>query len=72
MLAHAITNRTAGSMPGQPLRWVAKPMRNLGPDHAAPPKRHAITASLIIGALAGLIPALRAARLSPTQALWSV
>jgi len=31
-----------------------------------------IAASLIIGAVAGLIPALRAARLSPTQALWSV
>jgi putative ABC transport system permease protein len=31
-----------------------------------------IGASLIIGAIAGLIPALRAARLSPTQALWSV
>jgi putative ABC transport system permease protein len=31
-----------------------------------------IGASLIIGAGAGLIPALRAARLSPTQALWSV
>ncbi|MGO9907740.1 MAG: ABC transporter permease [Solirubrobacteraceae bacterium] len=31
-----------------------------------------IAASLIIGAIAGLIPALRAARLSPTQALWSV
>ena len=31
-----------------------------------------ITASLIIGAAAGLIPAVRAARLSPTQALWSV
>jgi putative ABC transport system permease protein len=31
-----------------------------------------IAASLIVGALAGLIPALRAARLSPTQALWSV
>jgi len=31
-----------------------------------------IAASLIIGALAGLIPALRAARLSPTQALWAV
>jgi putative ABC transport system permease protein len=30
-----------------------------------------IVASLIIGAVAGLIPALRAARLSPTQALWS-
>ncbi|MDQ2811098.1 MAG: ABC transporter permease [Actinomycetota bacterium] len=29
-------------------------------------------ASLIIGAVAGLIPALRAARLSPTQALWSI
>jgi putative ABC transport system permease protein len=31
-----------------------------------------IAAALIIGALAGLIPALRAARLSPTQALWSI
>jgi putative ABC transport system permease protein len=31
-----------------------------------------IAASVIIGGVAGLIPALRAARLSPTQALWSV
>ncbi len=31
-----------------------------------------ICASLLIGALAGLIPAVRAARLAPTQALWSV
>jgi putative ABC transport system permease protein len=31
-----------------------------------------IAASLLIGAIAGLVPALRAARLSPTQALWSV
>jgi putative ABC transport system permease protein len=31
-----------------------------------------IAASLLIGAVAGLIPALRAARLSPTEALWSV
>ncbi|HJS93283.1 MAG TPA: ABC transporter permease [Solirubrobacteraceae bacterium] len=31
-----------------------------------------IAASLLISALAGLIPALRAARLSPTQALWSL
>jgi putative ABC transport system permease protein len=31
-----------------------------------------IAASLIIGAFAGLIPALRAARLSPTEALWSL
>ncbi len=29
-------------------------------------------ASLIIGALAGLLPALRAARMSPTRALWSM
>jgi putative ABC transport system permease protein len=31
-----------------------------------------IAAALVIGAVAGLVPALRAARLSPTQALWSV
>ncbi|HEX4059400.1 MAG TPA: ABC transporter permease [Streptosporangiaceae bacterium] len=29
-------------------------------------------AALLIGALAGLLPALRAARLSPTQALWTL
>ena len=29
-------------------------------------------AALIIGAVAGLLPALRAARMSPTEALWSV
>jgi hypothetical protein len=31
-----------------------------------------IGAALLIGALAGLLPAIRAARLSPTQALWSI
>jgi putative ABC transport system permease protein len=31
-----------------------------------------LTAAVIIGALAGLLPAIRAARLSPTQALWSI
>jgi putative ABC transport system permease protein len=31
-----------------------------------------LAASVLIGAGAGLIPALRAARMSPTQALWSV
>jgi putative ABC transport system permease protein len=31
-----------------------------------------ITAALLVGAVAGLLPALRAARMSPTQALWSV
>jgi putative ABC transport system permease protein len=31
-----------------------------------------LAAALIIGAAAGLLPAIRAARLSPTQALWSI
>ncbi len=31
-----------------------------------------LAAALLIGALAGLLPALRAARLSPTEALWTI
>ena len=31
-----------------------------------------IASAILIGAVAGLWPALRAARLSPTQALWSM
>src|SRR6266702_4208717 len=31
-----------------------------------------IAAAVLIGALAGLLPAIRAARLSPTQALWTI
>jgi putative ABC transport system permease protein len=31
-----------------------------------------LVAALVIGAVAGLLPAIRAARLSPTQALWSL
>ena len=31
-----------------------------------------LAAAVLIGALAGLLPAIRAARLSPTQALWSI
>ena len=31
-----------------------------------------LAAAIIIGAIAGLLPAIRAARLSPTQALWSI
>jgi putative ABC transport system permease protein len=31
-----------------------------------------LAAALLIGAIAGLLPALRAARLSPTQALWTL
>jgi putative ABC transport system permease protein len=31
-----------------------------------------LAAALLIGALAGLLPAVRAARLSPTEAPWTV
>jgi putative ABC transport system permease protein len=31
-----------------------------------------LAAALAIGAIAGLLPAIRAARLSPTQALWTL
>jgi putative ABC transport system permease protein len=31
-----------------------------------------LASAIVIGALAGLLPAIRAARLSPTEALWSV
>jgi putative ABC transport system permease protein len=31
-----------------------------------------LAAAIVIGALAGLLPAIRAARLSPTEALWSI
>ncbi len=31
-----------------------------------------LAAAVIIGALAGLLPAIRAARLSPAEALWSI
>jgi putative ABC transport system permease protein len=31
-----------------------------------------LAAALLIGAAAGLLPAIRAARLSPTQALWAL
>lgn len=31
-----------------------------------------LTAALVIGAVAGLLPAVRAARMSPTEALWAV
>jgi putative ABC transport system permease protein len=31
-----------------------------------------LAAAIVIGAIAGLLPAIRAARLSPTQALWTI
>lgn len=48
--------------------------RHMGWATVIPPQAWAggIGAALVIGALAGLLPAIRAARLSPTQALWTV
>jgi len=41
-------------------------------EHSRRPWAGGLAAAVIIGALAGLLPAVRAARLSPTRALWSV
>jgi putative ABC transport system permease protein len=48
--------------------------RGHGEAIAIPPQAWAggLAAAVIIGALAGLVPAIRAARLSPAQALWTV
>jgi putative ABC transport system permease protein len=48
--------------------------RGHGEQVVIPPQAWAggLAAAVIIGALAGLLPAIRAARLSPTQALWSI
>ena len=48
--------------------------RGHGETVVIPPQAWAggLAAAVIIGALAGLLPAIRAARLSPTQALWTV
>jgi putative ABC transport system permease protein len=48
--------------------------RHKGWATVIPPEAWAggIGAALVIGALAGLLPAIRAARLSPTQALWTL
>ena len=48
--------------------------RGHGETVVIPPEAWAggLGAALLIGALAGLLPAIRAARLTPTQALWSL
>ena len=48
--------------------------RGHGESVVIPPQAWAggLATALVIGALAGLLPAIRAARLSPTQALWTV
>ena len=48
--------------------------RSHGEAVVIPPQAWAggLAAAVLIGALAGLLPAIRAARLSPTEALWSI
>ena len=49
-----------------------RPHQRLGHRHPHPGRAGGIGAAMLIGAIAGRPPALRAARLSPTQALWSL
>jgi hypothetical protein len=49
-----------------------RPPEGLARRHPTEAWAGGLAATLLIGALAGLLPAIRAARLSPTQALWSM
>jgi putative ABC transport system permease protein len=75
-LAEAILLATAGGAAGVALGAVSTVIyaQAKGWTTVIPPLAWAggLGAALIIGALAGLLPALKAARLSPTQALWSI
>jgi putative ABC transport system permease protein len=75
-LAEAILLALAGGAAGVILGAVATAVYAHAKGWAIviPPDAWAggLAAALLIGALAGLLPAIRAARLSPAQALWSV
>ena len=75
-LAEAILLSLAGGAAGVILGAAATAAYARGHDEAVviPPQAWAggLAAAVIIGAVAGLLPAIRAARLSPTQALWSI
>jgi len=75
-LAEAILLSLAGGAAGVSAAAAAVAIYARGHGEAVtiPPQAWAggLAAALIIGALAGLLPAIRAARLSPTQALWTV
>jgi putative ABC transport system permease protein len=75
-LAEAIVLSLAGGAVGVAAGAVATASyaRAHGEAIVIPPDVWAggLAATLLIGAAAGLLPAIRAARLSPTQALWSI
>jgi putative ABC transport system permease protein len=75
-LAEAILLSLAGGVAGVIAGAVATTAyaRSHHETVVIPPEAWAggLAAAVIIGALAGLLPAIRAARLSPTQALWTV
>ena len=75
-LAEAILLSLAGGAAGVILGTAATAAYARGHREllVIPPQAWAggLAAALLIGALAGLLPAIRAARLSPTQALWTV
>jgi putative ABC transport system permease protein len=75
-LAEAILLSLAGGAAGVIIGAAATAVYARGHAEPAviPPQAWAggLAAAVTIGALAGLLPAIRAARLSPTQALWSI
>ena len=75
-LAEAILLALAGGVIGVIIGAAATAAYAYGHGETAviPPQAWAggLVAALVTGALAGLLPAIRAARLSPTQALWSI
>jgi putative ABC transport system permease protein len=75
-LAEAILLSLAGGATGVIAGAIATAAyaRSHGEAAVIPPQAWAggLAAAVIIGALAGLLPAIRAARLSPTQALWTI
>jgi putative ABC transport system permease protein len=75
-LAEAILLSLAGAAAGVILGAAATVAyaRGHGEPTVIPPEAWVggLAAALLIGTLAGLLPAIRAARLSPTQALWTV
>ena len=75
-LAEAILLSLAGGAAGVAIGAISTGIyaHARGEAVVIPPQAWAggLAATVIIGALAGLLPAIRAARLSPTQALWTV